>query len=107
MSYTKYRKETGVYALFGIIPFAGYSYGGPADVRAHYAVYDRRSGARLWEAFFGVATRKTSPGKWPEYPLDPRTGPALVAAWTLVQDIEDAFVRLLAHDPRRSEAATD
>jgi hypothetical protein len=105
MSYTKYREESGVYALFGILPFGGYSYGGPADVRAHYAVYDRRTGERLWEAYFGVETRKTSPRKWPKYPLDPRTGTALVAAWTLTRDIENALVRLLAEDPRSGSAA--
>ena len=107
MSYTKYRQESGIYALFGILPFAGYSYGGPADVRAHYAVYDRRSGIRLWEAFFGVVTRETSPGKWPEYPLDPRTGTVLGAAWTLAQEIEEAFLRLLSDDPRRSDSVLD
>lgn len=105
MSYTKYRRESGVYALFGIIPFAGYSYGGPADVRSHYAVYDRRSGQRLWEAYFGVATRRTAPAKWPDYPLDPRTGPAIIAAWTLANDAQDALVRLLAEDPRGNAPA--
>jgi hypothetical protein len=107
MSYTKYRQETGIYALFGIIPFAGYSYGGPADVRAHYAVYDRSTGRRLWEAYFGVETRKTSPGKWSEYPLDPRTGPVLVAAWTLANELEDALLRLLSEDPRRSDTTSN
>jgi hypothetical protein len=104
MSYTKYRQESGVYALFGVIPFGGYSYGGPADVRAHYAVYDRRTGQRLWEAYFGVETRKTSPGKWSKYPLDPRSGTVLVAAWTLTHEIQEALIRLLSGDPRRSEA---
>ena len=105
MSYTKYREESGIYALFGIIPFAGYSYGGPGDVRAHYALYDRRSGERVWEAYFGVETGKTSPVKWPDYPVDPRTGPVLVAAWTFAQDIQDALLRLLAEDPRRGVTA--
>lgn len=102
MTYTKYRRESGIYALFGILPFAGYSYGGPADIRAHYAIYDRRSGARLWEAYFGVETRKTRPAKWPNYPLDPRTGPAIIAAWTLANDAQGALVRLVAEDPRRN-----
>jgi len=106
MSYTKYRQENGIYALFGIIPFAGYSYGGPADVRAHYAVYDRNTGQRIWEAYVGVETRKTSPGKWPKYPLDPRTGPVLVASWLLANDIEDALLRLLAEDPRSNDATS-
>jgi hypothetical protein len=106
MSYTKYRQESGIYALFGVIPFGGYSYGGPADVRAHYAVYDRRTGQRLWEAYVGVETRKTSPSKWSEYPLDPRTGPALVASWILANDIEGALLRLLAEDPRSSDTTS-
>jgi len=107
MSYTKYRQESGIYALFGVIPFAGYSYGGPADVRSHYAVYDRRTGQRLWEAYIGVATSKTSPGKWSKYPLDPRTGPALAVAWILSNDFQDALLRLLAQDPRFSEPASN
>jgi hypothetical protein len=102
MTYTKYRQESGVYALFGFLPFAGYSYGGPADVRAHYAVYDRGSGQRLWEAYFGVATGKTSPAKWSDYPIDPRAGTVLVAAWTLTRDIQEALQRLMSQDPRRS-----
>jgi hypothetical protein len=106
MSYTKYRQESGIYALFGIIPFAGYSYGGPANVRAHYAIYDRSTGRRLWEAYVGVETGKTSPGKWSKYPLDPRTGPALAVAWILSSDIHDALLRLLAQDPRLSDPAT-
>jgi hypothetical protein len=107
MSYTKYRQESGIYALFGIIPFAGYSYGGPADVRAHYAVYDRRTGQRIWEAYVGVETGKTSPGKWSKYPLDPRTGPALAVAWILANDFQDSLLRLLAQDPRFSEPASN
>jgi hypothetical protein len=107
MSYTKYRNESGIYALFGIIPFAGYSYGGPADVRAHYAVYDRRTGQRLWEAYIGVETGKTSPGKWSKYPLDPRTGPALAVARILANDIQEALLRLLAQDPRFSDPASN
>ena len=105
MSYTKYRRESGIHALFGIVPFAGYSYGGPADVRSHYALYDRRSGQRVWEAYFGVTTRRTRPSKWPDYPLDPRTGPAIVAAWTLARDVDAALVRLLAEDPRQNAPA--
>jgi len=107
MTYTKYREESGIYALFGIIPFGGYSYGGPADVRAHYAVYDRLTGERIWEAYFGVETGKTSPAKWREYPLDPRSGTALVAAWTLTRGIEDALMRLLESDPRLISAPSD
>ena len=107
MTYTKYRQESGIYALFGIIPFAGYSYGGPANVRAHYAVYDRKTGQRLWEAYVGVETGKTSPGKWSKYPLDPRTGPALAAAWILASDIQDSLLRLLSEDPRRSDTASN
>ena len=105
MTYTKYRRESGVYALFGILPFGGYSYGGPANVRAHYALYDRRTGRRVWEAYLGVATSKTSPRKWPSYPLDPRTGTALGAAWTLSGQIQEALVRLLREDPRLSDSA--
>jgi hypothetical protein len=103
MTYTKYRRESGVYALFGIIPFAGYSYGGPADVRAHYALYDRRSGRRLWEAYLGVATRKTAPRKWANYPLDPRVGTAIAAAWTLSGEARETLIRLLREDPRLSD----
>jgi hypothetical protein len=107
MTYTKYRHESGIRALFGIIPFAGYSYGGPANVRAHYAVYDRKTGQRLWEAYLGVETGKTSPGKWPKYPLDPRTGPALAAAWILANDSQDSLLRLLSEDPRSSDTTSD
>ena len=107
MTYTKYRQESGIYALFGIIPFAGYSYGGPANVRAHYAIYDRNTGQRLWEAYVGVETGKTSPGKWSKYPLDPRTGPALAAAWILASDIQNSLLRLLSEDPRRSDTASN
>ncbi len=103
MTYTKYRRESGVYALLGILPFGGYSYGGPADVRAHYALYDRRTGRRVWEAYMGVATSKTSPGKWARYPLDPRTGTVLGAAWTLSGQIQEALARLLREDPRLSD----
>ena len=103
MTYTKYRRESGIYALFGILPFGGYSYGGPADLRAHYALYDRRSGRRIWEAYLGVATSKTSPGNWASYPLDPRTGTALGAAWTLSGQIQEALARLLREDPRLSD----
>lgn len=101
------RATRRVYALFGIIPFGGYSYGGPADVRAHYAIYDRNSGQRVWEAYFGVETRDTSPSKWPDYPLDPRTGPILGAAWSLAQDFQAAALRLLADDPRGSGDPAD
>lgn len=107
LSYTKYREETGIYALFGILPFAGYSHGRPADVRAHYAIYDRRTGRRLWEAYFGVAIGKTSPASWPQYPVDPRSGTILGAAWTLSHDIQEAVMRLLSADPRRSDDALD
>lgn len=107
MTYTKYRQESGIYALFGIIPFGGYSYGGPANVRAHYAVYDRKTGQRLWEAYVGVETGKTSPGKWPKYPLDPRTGPALAAAWILSSDIQHSLLRLLSEDPRLSDTTSN
>jgi hypothetical protein len=106
MTYTKYRRESGIYALFGILPFGGYSYGGPADVRAHYALYDRRTGRRVWEAYLGVATSKTSPKKWSSYPLDPRTGTALGAAWTLSGQIQEALARLLREDPRLSDPDT-
>jgi hypothetical protein len=103
MSYTKYREESGIYALFGFLPVGGYSYGGPADVRAHFALYERRTGQRLWEAYYGVETRETSPGKWPRYPLDPRTGTVLGAAWTLCHDFQAAALRLLSNDPRSGD----
>ncbi len=89
-SFRGYSQHTRIYALFGILPYLGFSRVYAQAPRGNVLLYDARSGQLVWSAFVGGERDADEDPRLP-----PSSWPALATAHLLTGALQEPVARLM------------